>query len=60
MKNEKFTHTYKIVYIQAKVGQTVGRQDTFEVSAGSKDEALDLFKEQQKSGYNYHIQYWES
>lgn len=60
MTNEKFTHTYKIVYIQAKVGQKVGRQDTFEVSAGSKDEALALFEEHKVEGYNYHIQYWES
>ncbi len=58
--NGGFVHTYKIVYIQVKVGQRIGRQDTFEVSAGSKAEAIALFETHKIEGYNYHIQYWES
>lgn len=60
MGNSSFAHVYKIVYIEVKVGQTIGRQDTFRVMAKSKREALELFEANQKSGYNYHIQYWEN
>lgn len=60
MNNEGSVHVYKIVYIQVRVGQTVGRQDTFEVLAVSKDDALRLFEEQKAEGYDYHIQYWEN
>lgn len=60
MNNEGLGHVYKIVYIEVKVGQPIGRQDVFRVMAKSKREALELFEAKQKPGYNYHIQYWES
>lgn len=56
----KFIPVYKIVYIKVKVGQQVGKQDTFRVAATPKEKAVALFEAHKEAGYTYHIQYWES
>lgn len=55
-----FSHTYKIVFIESKSGHTIGSQKVYEVTAGSKEQALDSFWASREAGYRYQIQYWES